>query len=65
MEQSGFFWIRLKSAQGHAFEPLVAWRNRNGWRIPGSADSIPEGTIVEVLEGPLAAPQAPAPSSKS
>lgn len=60
MTQSGFYWIRLKSPQGHVFQPLVAWTNRTHWRIPGSAEAIPEGAVVEVLEGPLAPPQAPA-----
>lgn len=56
MEQSGFFWIRLTSPQGHAFEPLIAWRHQTGWRIPGSNEEVPEGTIIDVLEGPIKAP---------
>lgn len=60
MERSGFFWIRLNSPQGHRFEPLVAWFDRNGWRIPGSAESIPETTKVEILGGPLEPPAEPA-----
>lgn len=56
MEQSGFYWIRFTSPQGHVFEPLVAWRTNRGWRIPGSADSVPDGTLVDILEGPLPSP---------
>lgn len=63
MEQSGFYWIRFTSPQGHQFEPLVAWRNRNGWRIPGSAEAVPEGTVIEILDGPLPPPAASAATS--
>lgn len=59
MEKSGFYWIRFKSPQGHVFEPMVAWRNRNGWRVAGSAEAVPESTIIEILEGPLDPPALP------
>lgn len=59
-ERNGFFWIRFKSPQGHVFEPLVAWRQAGSWRVPGSAEAVPDNVTVEVLEGPLVAPSIPA-----
>ena len=57
LEKNGFFWIRLKSPQGHVFAPLIAWRQAGTWRIPGSAERIPQTTIVEILDGPLTPPK--------
>jgi acetyl esterase len=62
MERGGFFWIRFISPQGQEFEPLVAWHNRNGWRIPGSAEQVPENVTVEILDGPIVPPAMPAES---
>ena len=61
-EKNGFFWIRFRSPQGQVFEPLVAWRQAGDWRIPGSAERVPENVTVEILDGPIVPPAMPAES---
>jgi hypothetical protein len=60
--KSGFYWIRLESADGLNFEPLVAWLNDGKWHVPGSAQVVAPDVKVHVFEPMLSEPEGFAPN---